>query len=202
MAKKRVRESDFYNIVWGGPVRPDPDGLVLVRKDTKGFNEYRFNEGKTIKDWPEGITFFMEGKHHEDYLVVGLQWVVVSDKVKKVFEECNAEGVQFLPVNIIIENTGKDAGPYWAMNVFRAIDALDWVHTVWVYPERIYLDEHPQLNILKEALRREPLAGVDAFHLVIGGEFSPPIYISKRVKVCMEQAGATSGFKFNPVPVY
>jgi hypothetical protein len=203
MQKYENIKATFYELVWGGPVQADPEGLVLIKEDTKGFDEYRFYEGNIIEDWPEGVTFFVKGIKHEDYVVVGLQWTVVSERVRKCSEELKVTGVQFLPVRIIIEEKNEEIGPYWAMNVVNDIDALDWERTKWMHPNRDpKQDEHPQLDIIREALIYKNLINIDVFKLNIKGQICSTIYLSERLERSLEHAGATVGFKFKPIHAY
>ncbi|MBI2832763.1 MAG: hypothetical protein HYX79_10955 [Chloroflexi bacterium] len=202
MTQKVRPRAYYYGIPWGGPSEYGPDILVWTgKKDVKGFNQYRFYECKLIEDWPDGVTFTMEGKRAEDYLVVGMHWTVVSDRVRKAFEECRVEGMQFLPVRIVKE-TGEDVGQYWALNVTHpAVDALDWERTRWLPGRNPREDEHPELCIIAEAFRFDSLKGIDIFRLKVKNQVTH-LYVSQRVKWCLEQAGATSGFEFSPVPAY
>jgi hypothetical protein len=195
--------STFFKVFSGGRVRPHPNVLVLVKSDKKGFNELRFYSGQFIKDWPEGITFYMKGTHYEDYLVVGLHWMVVSDGVRKVFEECELTGVQLLPVHIVIDGSGKEIGPYWAMNVYQEVDALHWEYTQWLEKGRDHFqDENPMLGVWEIGLRYEPIHNLDIFRLNVKGEGDPKVYISDRVKKALEKAKVTDGFNFACTPAY
>lgn len=105
------------------------EGLYYVDSDEKGFNEYRFYEGKFIEDWPEGILFVFDGAPEQDFLMDGLHWRLVSERVRQVFLKHNIPGVQFLPVKAVHKQTGKELslGPYWVLNVYQSVNSLkDW----------------------------------------------------------------------------
>lgn len=209
MTKKVRTGFDYYKVFLGGHLKSMLGGIIWTgEEDMKGFNEYRFYDGKLIEDWPAGITFFVEAYLQknvveEDYIFLVFHWHIVSERVRRVFEECRIKGVQFLPVRIIQKDTGKELGPYWAMNVYRETDALDWDRTVWVSavtnPRE---DPYPSVGIIRVVLRREPVAGLDIFRLNIKGRGDTTVYISRRVKECLEKASATSGFEFHPVEAY
>jgi len=188
----------FYRVF--PSVEAEPGSPIFTGKDDmKGFNEFRFYKGKLIEDWPEGITFFVKGVLEDDYVLVGLHWIVVSERVCRVFEECEVKGAQFLPVHIVVEETGKELGAYWVINVFQEVDALDWEHTEWIDKWR---DDLPVVNAFRVAVRREPLKNIDIFRLNVKGRGHPGVYISERLKKCLDQAGATSGFEFVPIEAY
>jgi hypothetical protein len=203
MIIKNHDATKYYKIVWGGPFKADPEGLILVKDDLKGFNEYRFWDENLIEDWPEGITFYVKGKKHEDYVVVGLHWTIVSERVHKCFEELNVKGAQFLPVHIIIEEKKEEIGPYWALHVIQEIDALDWEKTRWLYPERDpKTDRYPMMKALKVALKKDKLEGIDIFRLNVKNKGDTIIYISERLMKYLDKTGATVGFKFRPILAY
>jgi hypothetical protein len=97
---------------------------------------------------------------------------------------------------------GDTIGQYWVINVMREVDALDWDRTRWLNPKIVDTDPHPHLNIIKAAFRLEALQSVDIFRLQIKNEGGVAIYISRRLKRCLEKAGATSGMKLIPIPAY
>lgn len=198
--KEKQQPKTYYFKIWVDD--SDPLAMICSERDVKQFDEYRFYKGEWIENWPEGITFYIEGKHPEDYLLGGLHWIVVSERVRQAVKNCGSKSVQFLPVRVVHRDTNKEIGPYWALNVTRVLEALDWERTRWLYPETKENDEHPTLNIIKEALRREPLEGVDIFRLSVRGQTSTSLFISRRLKRCLERGKATKGFEFIPVPVY
>jgi len=199
MKRKEAPKSYYYDMraAW----ESDPECLVYVSEDIKGFDYERFYKGEPIKDWPEGITFVMKGEVAEDCLVVDLHWMVVSDRVRRTFEECHVVGAQFLPVRIM-KDDGQEVGRYWALNVTRLADALDWEHTRWLPGRDPRTDEYPELDIVRAALRLEALKDVDVFRLAVRGRGDAGIYISERLKVCLQHAGATTGLSYDPVPTF
>ena len=181
----------------------NPKGLMDVEVDSKGFDASRFNQGKWIDDWPEGITFtYARGEFAEDYLLGGSYWELVSERVRQVFERHKIYGVQFLPVKVILKNTGEEVGKYWAMNVFQEVDALDWDHTIWSETDINEIKKYPTLSIIREALLLDPLQGIDIFRLKVMERKLTSIFISNRLKELLEEAQVTSGFLFFPTSAY
>lgn len=101
-------------------------GYYCVRKDTKGFNEYRFYDGKLIEVWPEGIEFVVDGEPEDDFVLGGLHWLLISNRVCQLFIESGIAGIQYLPVKVVHNSSGEEIGPYWAMHVIRSIEGLTW----------------------------------------------------------------------------
>jgi hypothetical protein len=135
--------------------------------------------------------------------LVDLHWVVVSDKVRKVFTACQLQGVQFLLVHIVIENTGQELNPYWAMNVYQEVDALHWEYTRWLESGRDHKsDPLALLDAWEVGLHYDPIRNLDIFRLKVNGKAYQTVYISARIKTALEKAKVISGFEFTPVPAY
>jgi hypothetical protein len=181
----------------------DPKGWMVVERDIKGFDRFRFFKSERIEDWPEGITFsFSRGEHVKDQLIGGGYWDLVSERVRQVFVNHSIRGVQFLPVNVIRKPSGKEVGTYWMLHVLQEVEALDWEHTMWTTSDIDKIKEHPALCILQQALILDRLEGIDIFRLKIQGEGYFSRYISDRLKKYLEDAQATSGFLFLPIAAY
>ncbi len=189
----------FYFKIWFDD--SDPLALVLSEEDLKGIDQWAIFEGKSIDDWPKGITFLARGQHVKDYLAGG-GWVVISERTRLALERCRIQGVQFLSVQIVCKDLELGIGSYWVLNVTQVSEALDWKHTRWARPQNPLGDPHPSLNIIKEALLWDVVRESDVFLLSVKGKLRTTIHVSPRFKHCLEEAGAISGFKFIPIPVY
>jgi len=95
-------------------------GLYYVKSDRREFNEYRFYNGEWIENWPEDISFIFDGEPEGDFLMGGLHWRLVSERVRQVFIQNKIPGVQFLPVKVIHNQTGKELGPYYVLNILQS----------------------------------------------------------------------------------
>lgn len=199
MIVRGYRKRYVYKLWVDDSSRP---GMVCVGRDDKGFDSLRFYAGNRIEDWPEGIKFFVEHQYTEDILIGGIHWVLVSDRVCQVFELSMFSGIQFLPVWVEEKASGSKIGQYWAINVTKEVEALDWEHTRWVYPDRVETDEHPALNIAKEVLKSNLVEGADIFRLRTKGRGGVNVYLSKKVKRCLETANATKGLLFIPIEIW
>lgn len=173
------------------------DPIILYRKDLRGINEYLVFDGLWVEDWPQNVTLGAEGKNPKDYLTgAGNNWIIVSRRVQQVFAKFNIQGVQFLPVSVE-HQSGIQLPGYALLKVLKIISALDVENTVWLRPEREQVN-YPNLNIVKVALSRSAIQGLDIFRLkeeVVG------VYVSKHLVECLTEVNATSGFRFDPVLV-
>ena len=176
-------------------------GMVIVSKEVHGFNAHKFSEGIRIENWPENVKFYVSGDNNEDLLIGGFAWYLVSDRVRIAFEECNVEDVQFLPVIFLNTDNGERVGCYWVLHVLSELEALNWERTRWLYPEKRDIEQYPILNIIKEVFQEDVVKDVDIFRLRVKDQVSTIIYISERLKRCLENAEATIGFKFIPVTI-
>ncbi len=194
----------YYEIFDGGNYySSDKKRLWLSEKDDelKGVASHPFHEGRIIESWPADVTLYVTGEHPQDYLTSRMGWVVVSDKVKRVFEDCHISGVQFLPVRVLHEKKNKEFGPFWALNAYQKADGLNWEHTRWSIENPAEV-AYPELGILIPAFNFEVVQNLDVFRLDINGEGSMSIFISQKVRECLERARAMSGFELKPVKAY
>jgi hypothetical protein len=147
-------------------------GMIKVDDDLKGFNEKRYAAGQVIEDWPDGIVFYFEGNRVDNYWKPRLAWNIVSDQVVDVFQQHRIQGVQFLPVKVIHIQT-RNSYQYWNLNVIQKVISL----------RRKYVQ---RLDIFRRSNNR-------------GGAL-PDIYISGKLRTYLEEADATSGLGFRPIP--
>lgn len=181
----------------------DPKALRGVEKNIRGFDPFRFYQGKLIEDWPKGISFsYTRGEHAEDYLFGGAYWILVSERIHQVFVHHKIEGAQFLPAKVTHKKIGKEVGKYWVLNVVQEAEALDWENTLWSTSDPKELEKWPSMHILREALIWKQVRNLDIFRLRIRGESGFGVLLSSRLKQYIEEAGATSGFLFFPIPAY
>ncbi len=183
------------------PDHSDPDPMVLREWDPRGISEYALPSDSPMEHWPEDVTFFATGAHHEDYLFPAVvSWIIVSETVRKALVACGITDFQLLPVRVIHKESGKDLGPHWVMHPLQVIEALDVDHTHWLTALKDK-NKHALMDIWQEAFREESIRDIDIFYLRVNEDMDVRIYVSERVKSCLEHVRVT-GFKFLPVPVY
>jgi len=170
MNNNQIGSETYYAITSDYSRKP---GMLWVKDDTKGFNEFRLYNGQRIDDWPEGIVFYYKGEVAEDYWLAGLQWNLVSDRVRQVITKFKVQGVQFLPLAVINYHTNIKHEKYWALNVYQEIESLKWKH----------------------------IRGLDIFRSRNkNGQGLATIYISSRLKQYLKEGKALSGFGFLEIP--
>jgi hypothetical protein len=145
-------------------------GMHCLRRDSEGFDVYRFYEGQLINDWPQDITFHCEVQFEDDYLLGGLHWKIVSERVREIFEKNKITGVQFLPVKILDSRSGQFVGEFWALNVIQTTNSLK-------------LKDTKDLDIFR-----------------LAGKTGTGIFISERLKKMLEKSGSVRGMDFVEVP--
>ncbi|OGO38936.1 MAG: hypothetical protein A2W35_16965 [Chloroflexi bacterium RBG_16_57_11] len=173
-------------------------GLIVYQDDFKGVDKDLLTKGAPIMDWPSDTTLFVKGRNPTDYLFYPLSpWFTISKKAQIALEDANIKGIQFLPIHVV-HKSGIEIPGYAIVNVLTVVAALDYVHTIWMTPDRERVT-YPQLNILEEALQKKKVEGFEIFRLV---ELKTQVYISKYFKECLERKNATVGFDFMPVSAY
>ena len=185
----------------------DKRSFYVADRTDWAYNERQFNHPDPILDWPPDFTVYVKGENQEDYLPAGLHMRIFSDKAKVALRSCGLLGqTEFLPVRMVHADTGADIGRYWAVHVLTELLALDRIHTRWM-PGYVPPAERPPgrqgeletLHIMKPALVREVARLADIFRLK---ESPTEMFVSTRFRRCLEQAGAATGIKFDPIPAY
>jgi len=121
---------------------------------------------------------------------------VHSPRLKELLEQLGLErDIQYLPVRVIGEKSGREVGVYYVANFLRRIPCLDLEHSIYgrygehpedfrVFPEKIGEISH----VLKAVLRREAIGDARLFRV---DEWEYIVVIREDVKEAMEGAGIT-----------
>lgn len=185
-----MRVTNYYKLWFD---ESDPLAATCNEAELKSISEYFIYSPKPVEDWPEKITFHSKGEHFQDYLFTTVvDWILVSERVKQILEKLGIDGVQFLPIRVVREETSEEILDYYVLHVWKQISALDENHTIYREPKN---ERYPQLNIIKVALRREAIKDTEVFRL---RERNVSVYVSRRVKERMEHERMT-GFKWIPI---
>lgn len=162
--------------------------IVCRSGEMYGIGEYDFLEGKIINKWDERFSFFYdpdEGNIPTDYLANDLGWLLLSTKLKKIFDDLCIEGVQYFPVNIINIKDNSQLDGYHVCNIYTHIDALDLDNSDYTYFE---LDDERILSIKKYALKSSELKGR---HLIKLQSETIPTFVSEAVKQKIQEEAIT-----------
>jgi len=121
---------------------------------------------------------------------------VCSPRLKALLENLGLDvKIQFLPVRVIGEKSGRDVGVYYVANFLRRIPCLDLEHSIYgrygdhpedfqVFPEKIGQIRH----VWKAVLRKEAISEARLFRV---DEWKHIVVISEDVKRAMDEAGIT-----------
>ena len=177
--------------------------------DACGFDWSTLRGGHPVQDWPQGasarVQFTVLGhgsKAPMDWLDVPWHFAsAVSERVKCALENGHIHGVQFLPIAAIHDLSGLSLGTYYVLNITAVKKALDYERTRWIGERCVESNPEAAFLIFEPALKLERTDGADVFCLDIGGKIRG-VYVSRRFKECLEQAGATAGVGFVPVEAY
>ena len=171
------------------------DNVIICRPGENFPSDwYLFDQGVEIKNWDEHFTVDFdpnEGIEFQDWLALTVDWIIVSSRVRKTFEDNNIGNIQYLPITIRNKVTGQlFDNLYWIINIPTLTDALDKEHSTFLETER-------RKSPIKVALKRSKIKNLDILRLK---DDKIPQYVSERFRTLILQNGYT-GFAFLEVKV-
>jgi hypothetical protein len=183
----------YYRLVYSGEEKDKKAGiptekLIVVNKyDLNGFDLRDLWKGKKIENWNEEIKlYYEEGEKALDYVPNVMSWLIFSDKLIEVLNDCRITGIQVLPVRIY--KTGCDH-EYFKSNVVNVLNvqaSMDWGKSDYIpwddNPMDIHVIRHLVMN------RSNIDENIDLFHLA---EKLNYLIISERLKDEIELRGIT-----------
>ena len=176
---------------------PKSDNAIICRPGENFPSDwYLFDQGVEIKDWDEHFTVDFdpnEGMEFQDWLALTVDWIIVSSRVRKTFEDNNIGNIQYLPITIRNKVTGQlFDNLYWIINIPTLTDALDKEHSTYVYS-----DPNDSGLLMKYALKRSKIKDLDILRLP---DEKVTQFVSERFRTLILQNGYT-GFNFRKVKV-
>ena len=105
--------------------------VCVITEDAEGVEDTpELTDGIPLKGiYPENAALFMNEDHSGmrlvDFVANHLLYIIVSDKVKKVFEQEGVENIEYLPVSIYDQKKRLASADYFIANVLGAVDCLD-----------------------------------------------------------------------------
>ena len=184
----------YYKLVYNFWDEKSDDVIFCETDDDFPVDRYLLNEGIEISDWDEHLTVDFdpnEGIEFQDWLAIDINWIIVSSRVRKTFEDNNIGNIQYLPITIRNKVTGQlFDNLYWIINIPTLTDALDKEHSTFLETER-------RKSPIKVALKRSKIKNLDILRLK---DDKIPQYVSERFRTLILQNGYT-GFNFRKVKV-
>ncbi|GAM12371.1 imm11 family protein [Mesobacillus selenatarsenatis] len=166
--------------------------IVCFCKDSKGFESHHLQEGKSIKNWNEGLTFYYnpeEGSEETDYLANSLGWFLISNKLKTLLKGIDKSEIQYLPVRVVNSKDNSIIKGYSVANILNILDVLNLEHSdysvIGLYEEKVY-------SIRKYAINKN---AVSDYHIFKIKGYEIPLFVSEIYKDTVLKQGIT-GFDF------
>lgn len=94
---------------------------------------------RILPEWvPEKAILKTSHRHLSDYLSPTNDTVLVSDKIKSIWEHFGPGEVEYIPIDLVHKN-GEPASSqrYYFINVLKRLDAIDWAAS------NLILDKYP-----------------------------------------------------------
>ncbi|MCK4261255.1 MAG: hypothetical protein KAX49_19940 [Halanaerobiales bacterium] len=186
----------FYKLLYD--YENDNDAICCMSDELYSIGQYDVEKGKSIDHWDSRITLYydpMEGNKETDFLGNDLGWLIVSEKVKKILEEGQIEGIQYLPIKILNKKTNQYLKNYYVVNICNLVDALNLDQSEYDVFE---LDENEKIISVKLfAVNGNQLKRIDIFKLK---DDNIPKFVSERVKKILMKYNVT-GFDFLEIKV-
>lgn len=162
------------------------DDFVLAQRLYEG---HPFKEGEWEQEAPAD---WSEDRPLTD-LLFDPKFHVLSPRLKALLEDLElGPEIQFLPVRIKGEKSGREVGVYYVANFLRRIPCLDLEHSIGVEffgPDWIRPEQRGQIaGVFKAALRKEAIGDARVFRV---DEWEYIVVIREDVKEAMEEAGIT-----------
>ncbi|MEK3881751.1 DUF1629 domain-containing protein [Paenibacillus sp. PL2-23] len=135
--------------------------VMCYSDENFNFDVYDPMSGELIRSEPEFLFYFdeNEGNILTDFIANNLGWVLVSKKVKKIFER-SVTDIQFLCTSIIEKNSNKIIEDYFVANILTVVDALNINQST---VSEMKIDGETILSVIKFALNEENIESYDVF---------------------------------------
>jgi hypothetical protein len=177
----------------------DQNYICCMSNELPKIDQYIVEKGNYLYEWDDRITLTYdpaEGNVKTDILGNDLGWLIISEKLRKLFENERVEGLQYLPVRIKNVKTQENLDGYSVVNICNLPDALDLEHSKYDVFD-VNETEHMR-SVEIYALKASQIGSLDIFKLK--GE-SIPKFISERILEVMRK-NQISGFDYIEVKAY
>ena len=182
--RERIDQSieSGFNTIFGVESNLDEIEFKGVRP---GFFRYMIDEGyEFTDDWPEVKFYYssLASDVESEYLLNAWGWPIIHQRVQKEFEGEGVKGIQYLPIELIDEVTGKVNNNYVVMNVLNVIEAYDMEKSKYNFNETLKKNMFLPMG---ECLDKEVCKEYDVFRAI---ESTTPLYVSEKIKRVVEES--------------
>ena len=191
-------EAEFYR--WsqdGGADEPEPPAGGYLDLPLSSHSDWDLRAGRRIEKWdPNAIALFDEEAEPPDFPFTSNDLPVFSPRLKALMESLGVEGIQYLPLRIRHQASGREVQGYQLANYLCLIDCLDWdrsVYQLWTKDNLLFWEQRPHMlgtfrDVQKAVLDSSRIGTVPIFRLW-GWEVM--VVVRGDIKRAVEAAGMT-----------
>lgn len=179
---------DYYKLLYDYENDLDA-GFIKINETTLPFDRYAVNEAQELGATEIQCEVEQENVGGYDYIANDLAWLVVSERIKSVFESCNLGKYEFIAVKRL--DSGEIVG--YLLHSMNLVDALDEKKSV-CSKKKYTIDgyDYVHLSVIKYAIDTKKVGDLDMFKLK---NSNIPYFVSSLLKERLAMHGA-KGFDF------
>jgi hypothetical protein len=200
-------ETTYYR--WcqeGGAEDAEPASGGYPRLQLRGYTEWDLRAGHPIDNWDlDTVAVYDQESDLSDFPFTNNDLPVYSPRLRTVMEALSAEDIQYLPLRIQHEKSGKEVHGYHLVNYLRVIDCLDRessVYQIWTKDNLLFWEQRPHMlgtfrDVQKAVLDPSRIGQVPVFRL---WGWKNMVIVRGDSQCAIETAGIT-GCRFSPLAV-
>jgi len=157
--------------------------------------KWRLEKGQPLRgeEWDsEAVAFWDEEAQLTDLPFAVPDFELHSPRLKALLERFGLGGdIQYLPIRIVGQKTGREVSTYYVANYLRRIACLSLEHSIYTVfgPDWLRPEQRGQISgVLKPVLRGDAVGEARLFRV---DEYEYIVVIREDVKRAMEEAGIT-----------
>lgn len=143
-------ETEFYR--WdqeGGADEDEPAVGGFLDLQLSGCSDWDLRAGRYIEKWnPETLAVYDDEAEPPDFPFTSNDLPVYSPRLRALMESLGVEGIQYLPVRIRHQGSGREVPGYHLANYLCLIDCLDRersVYQVWTKDNLLFWEMRPTM---------------------------------------------------------
>lgn len=166
---------DYYKIMYDYE-NDTHAGLIRIEENSLSFDRYAVNEDLKVGVNEVFCDVKQENDENYDYIANNLAWLIVSGRIKNIFESCNLGNYEFVEVK---KSDSHEIVGY-LMHCMNLVDALDENKSVCT-KKKYTIDgiEYEHLSVIKYAVEAIKVGKLDIFKLK---KSKIPYFISSSLK--------------------